>query len=176
MSAIGLRVSCDCGALDAGLAAMNARVATAIARGLNAGGEKVRTRVQRELKEQTGVKAYRSITSRVRTARAFAGGLAYQIIVTGKGIPVEEFPVAVTAKGVDAKTWGVDHLFKRSFREKDRGGLRARTTSSRFPIRRLYGPSLPKELGKGSTPGAFYVAVSEFVGPAILRNLARVAG
>lgn len=165
---------------------LRARIPMAIARGLNEGGDKVRTRVQRGLKEQTNVKAYRSITSRMRTTRAFAEGgrtagsggeaLSYSIIATGKGIPITEFPLSVTSKGIDAKTWGVDHLFKRSFKEKLTGKLRARLGSERFPIRALYGPSLPKELGKGSIPGIFYASAAEFVPPAILKHLARVMG
>ena len=152
-----------------------AKIPQAIARGLNESGDLVRTRVQRALKGQTNVKSYRSITSRIRTVRAFAGSLHYDIVATGKGIPIEEFPVAVTGKGVDAKTWGVDHIFKRSFQETS-GKLRARLGSSRFPIRALYGPSLPKELGRGEIPGVFASATAQFVPPAIIKYLARALG
>lgn len=156
----------------------------AIARGLNEGGDKVRTRVQRELKEQTGVKAYSSITSRISTMRAFPEAarqegvgqraMAYQIVAHGKGIPIAEFPVSVTSKGVDAKTWGVDHLFKRSFQQKKKGGLRARLTSSHEPIRALYGPALPKELLKGAVVDVFRAATAEFVPGTILKHVARM--
>ena len=152
------------------------KIPQAISRGLNEGGDLVRTRVQRALKAQTNVKSYRSITSRVRTVRAFPGSLHYDIVATGKGIPISEFPVTVTSKGVDAKTWGVDHLFKRSFAEGGTGVLRARLSSSRFPIRKLYGPSLPKELGRGETPGVFASAVAQFVPPAIVKHLGRALG
>ena len=162
--------------VDVTLPKVNAsKVPQAIARGLNEGGDLVRTRVQRALKVQTNVKNYRSITSRVRTVRAFAGGLRYEIVATGKGIPIAEFPVAVTSKGIDAKTWGVDHLFKRSFQEAN-GKMRARLGSSRFPIRALYGPSLPKELGRGDIPGVFASATAQFVPPAIAKHLARALG
>lgn len=168
------------------LAKAHARIEAAIARGLNEGGDKVRTRVQRGLKTQTNVKAYRSITSRMRSTRAFAegsrsegsvgGALTYSIIATGKGIPITEFPVTVTLKGVDAKSWGVDHLFKRSFKEKFKGALRARLGPARHPIRALYGPSLPKELGKGDIPTIFYASAAEFVPPAIVKHLAKALG
>jgi hypothetical protein len=79
-------------------------------------------------------------------ANVFASALVptKATIATGKGIPITEFPVTVTSKGVAAKTWGVDHLFKRSFTEKLTGKLRARLGPSRFPSRALCGPSLPK--------------------------------
>ncbi len=169
MSAFEVKVAFSAKRID------TSRIATAIARGLNEGGDLVRTRVQRTLKTQTNVKNYRSITSRVRTVRAFAGGLHYEIIASGKGIPIAEFPVAVTSKGVDAKTWGVDHLFQRSFQETN-GKLRARLGHSRFPIRALYGPSLPKELGRGDVPGVFTSATAHFVPPAIVKHLARALG
>jgi hypothetical protein len=156
------------------LEATRARLPRAIAQGLNQGGDRVRTVVQRTLKEQTSVTLYRSITSRMRTARAFEGSLAYQIIATGKGIPIKEFPVEVVQGGVEAETWGAEHLFKRSFRQRYLGGLRARIGTGRFPVRSLYGPALPKELGQGATPAAFAGAAAEFVPPALLRALGRV--
>jgi hypothetical protein len=161
----------DISRLGRDFAKIQARLPKAIARGLNQGGERVRTSVQRALKERTNVKAYKSITSRMRTTRAYEASLTYQIIATGKGIPIEEFPLTVVkgqGGGVDAKTWGVDHLFKRSFREKFTGKLRARTSSSRVPIRKLYGPALPKELGAGEITSLFYSAAAELVPPRVI--------
>ena len=169
MSLIDVKVDLSSVRFDA------SKVPQAIARGLNEGGDLVRTRVQRALKVQTNVKSYRSITSRIRTVRAFAGSLHYDIVASGSGIPIEEFPLTVTGKGVDAKTWGVDHLFKRSFQEAN-GTLRARLGRARFPIRKLYGPSLPKELARGDIPGVFANATAHFVPPAIVKNLLRALG
>jgi hypothetical protein len=144
----------------------------AIARGINDAGGKIATRVRRGLREQTDVSKYASITSRTATIRAGAGNLYFAIVAHGKGIPIEEFPVVVTSQGVDAKPWGVDHLFQRSFRERYRGGLRARLSAERFPIRRLYGPSLPRELGKGNIPAIFYDGCAELLPAAIIKSLA----
>ena len=60
---------------------MQAKLPQAIARGLNEGGDKVRTQTQRALQKQTGLTRYASVTKRVRTARAFPGGMNYSIIV-----------------------------------------------------------------------------------------------
>ena len=148
----------------------------AIARGLNEGGDKVRTQVQHALKERTNVKSYRSITSRIRTVRAHAGGLQYEIVAKAAPIPIEEFPVSVTSKGVDAKTWGVDHLFKRSFSEGGTGKLRARVGTARFPIRKLYGPNLGKELVGPEVQRVFASATAEIVPPIIAKHLAKALG
>jgi hypothetical protein len=101
----------------------------------------VRTRLQRALFEQTTPKAYKIIPSPVNTARAFAesertltkagvpnakAALTDQIIVSGKLIPITDFHVHATRKGVDAEVWGVSHVFQRSFQQKFKGGFRAR--------------------------------------------------
>jgi hypothetical protein len=157
-------------------AVMRASIPRALSLGLNEGGDKVRTQVQRALKQQTNVKAYSSITKRMRTVKAGPGSLSYAIVATGKGIPIKEFPVHLTMRGVDADTWGVEHLFARSFGIKGEGvgGFRARLGTERYPIRRLYGPALPKELNRGVVPSVFVLSAGEFVPPAIMRQLARV--
>lgn len=155
------------------------RVETAVARGLNEGGDLVRTQVRRALKEQTGVKAYRSITSRTEQAgkgtnRAAPGRLTYAIYASRKPIPLGEFPVKVTVGpggGVDGKTWGVDHLFKRSF--VLHGKFKARLGSARMPIRTLLGPNLAKELTKDRSAAAFWSTTAEAVPPAVLKQLAK---
>ncbi len=160
------------------IAALEKSIQLALARGINEGGDKVRTQVQRALKTQTGVTKYASVTSRMKDSgrgwnRAAPGKLIYAIVATGKGIPIREFPVADTGHGIDAKTWGVDHLFRRSFAIKGRGpaGFRARLGDKRFPIRKLYGPSLPKELTKGDAVQVFHATAQRFVPPAVMKHL-----
>ena len=63
---------------------MQAKLPQAIARGLNEGGDRVRTQVQRALQKQTGLVKYGSVTKRARTARAFPANMNYSIIVSGK--------------------------------------------------------------------------------------------
>ena len=142
----------------------------AMREGLYEGGDKVRTRVRRALKVQTNVKAYGSITQRVPGVRA---GLTYIIRGEGKGMPIELFPVSAPGPVV-ASPWGVVHTFKRSF--ANRLGYRARTTSKRFPIRRLYGPSVAKEIVKDQSAEAFEAGVRADVLAAIEKRLARLFG
>ncbi|WP_051335293.1 hypothetical protein [Methylocapsa acidiphila] len=159
-------------------AAFEKALSSAIARGLNEGGDKVRTQVQRTMKTDTNVTKYASIVSRMKDsgrgwARAAPGRLAYQIVASGKGIPIKEFPVRDTGKGIDAKTWGVDHLFKRSFGIKGKGvaGFRARLGAKRLPVRGFYGPSLPKELTEKVVLATFYRSAEAYVPPAVLKHL-----
>ena len=185
---IGFRVAF---AKKGGFDKLSKAMPMAIARGLNEGGDKVRTQVQKSLWKQTGATSYtRSILPRVRTKHAFGQGfapksgigpiagasLSYEIIVDGKWMKLEEFKVSVTNKGIDAKTWGVDHLFQRSFLfngEKAKNPYKARLGKSRFPIRGLKGPNLAKELDRGDTPKRFYLYARLYVGPAILKHIAK---
>jgi hypothetical protein len=181
MSLIEVRVTLAAGSLGQ-LRQWQAKIPGAIARGLNEGGDKVRTQVQHALWRQTGVKRYSSITSRVRTVRAFPGKLSYQIIATGKGMKISEFPLRVTSGpggGVTANVWGIGHLFQRSFQIAGRAGdsgLRARLGPARKPIRALYGPALPKEIGKAESAATFYATAAAVIPATIMKHLMKAAG
>ena len=142
--------SSDLKKLQRTLERMQAKLPQAIARGLNEGGDKVRTQVQRALQRQTGLVRYGSVTERTRTARAYTTGtaaksgigpprsasLSYSIIVSGKPTKPDEFHTRVTkgrGGGVTVWLWGVAHKFKRSFQSPwlAGGGLRMRTEAVR---------------------------------------------
>ncbi len=165
--------------LNRELVRLSAKVPLAIARGLNEGGDKVRTQVQHALQRQTGLVMYRSVTSRVHTIRAYPGKLDYQIIAKGKpAIPIKEFRARLGPRGVVAFPWAKEHDFKRSFVGKGRvsGGFLARLGKERFPVRRLFGPSLAKELDKGESAQAFNSGADAFVPPAIEKHLDKLLG
>jgi hypothetical protein len=165
--------------LDRELMRLSAKIPQAIARGLNEGGDKVRTQVQHALQRQTGLTMYSSVTSRVHTMRAYPGMLNYQIIAKGKpGIPIKEFRAILRPRGVVAFPWGKEHDFKRSFVGKGRvsGSFLARLGKERFPLRRLFGPSLAKELDKDESAQAFNSGASAFVPPAIEKHLDKLLG
>ena len=152
------------------------RVLRAIGDGLNEGGDKVRTQVQKALWKQTGVVKYTSVTKRMHTLRASqatGGGLRYQIIASGKGIPIKEFKVSAGKSGVVAFPWAVEHDFKRSFALSG-ARYKARVGAARFPIRSLFGPSLPKELVKEASAATFLREAEREVPAAILKRLARL--
>jgi hypothetical protein len=105
-------------------------------------GMKARTQVRRALKQQMGTKRARPINANTRSY-VTDGGFAFVIEGSGKGLPIEEFPVRVVKAGVWASPWakgGCSTLLRQ------RPRLCARLGKSRFPIRKLFGPALPKEL------------------------------
>ncbi|MBZ0230305.1 MAG: hypothetical protein K8F58_17895 [Bauldia sp.] len=137
---------------------------------LRASGDKTRTQVRRALKDQTGVKAYGTITRYTRSY-VHEGGLAYSVEGVGRGLPIDYFPVRVTGRGVSASPWRVVHNFKRSFAN---GGYFARLGPSRFPIRRLYGPSIAKEIVKDQALAAFLDAGPREVARILPMKMARL--
>jgi hypothetical protein len=141
----------------------------AVQDGLTEGGDKVRTKVRKALKAQTNPIKYATITSRVDGKR---NGFSYFIEAKGGGLPIKEFPHSAPGS-VSASPWGVARTFKRSF-VKAGGALVARLTRKRFPVRKLYGPSLSKELVKDQSLAAFEVGVRADVVPAIDKRLARL--
>ncbi len=173
MSGISVVVSGTLGTIIAPLSKLtNPAAMQPLREGLYEGGDKVRTGVRKALKAQTNVLKYDSITSRVNSRRE---GLTYGITGEGKGLPIREFPHAAPGHIV-ASPWGVSHTFKRSFVKPDSGAFVARLSSKRFPIRKLYGPSLAKEIVKDQSLDAFEVGVATHVVPAIEKRLARVFG
>ena len=159
---------------------VQAKLPQAIARGLNEGGDKVRTQVQRGLQKQTSLLRYSSVTKRVRTTRAFPGGLAYSIVVAGKP-PTKptEFRTRITTGpggGVSIIMWGVVHKFKRSFQQKYRLGLRARLGAARDKIRGFDGPNLAKEAVKDQTAEAFFRTTGAVVAPIVEKQMMRALG
>jgi len=175
-----LSLSIDCSDLkkvQRALERMQAKLPQAIARGVNEGGDKVRTQVQHALQRQTSLVRYGSVTKRVRTTRAFPGGLSYQIVVSGKP-PTKpaEFRTRVTTGpggGVTIFMWGVAHKFKRSFQQKFKLGLRARLGAARDKIRGFDGPNLAKEAVKDETAKAFFETTAAVVAPIVEKHMQR---
>lgn len=176
------------------LARLQEQLPQAIARGVNEGGDKTRTQVQRTLQKQTSLLRYNSVTKRVNTMRAYGsatpksgigpigpGSLSYAIIVHGRPpTKPNEFRVKVVkgkGGGVSILMWGSWHKLKRSFQiagYSGSAGLKARLGKDRKPIRGFDGPNLAKEATTGEAPGVFFESVAAFVLPAVAKQIARI--
>lgn len=183
------------------------RVHKVLREGLREGGDKVRTKVRRALKEQMGVKRYGVVVKHVVGVLGHSGALTYVIRGDGKGLPIEEFPVRAKAgpgairwsarehwklqpreslgrfgkiqdvpPEVTASPWGIARTFKRSF--VGRGGYRAAIPGDKggWMMRKLFGPSVAKEIVKDRSARAFEMAVRTDVLPAVEKRLGRLLG
>ena len=155
------------------LAAIPAKARKAMADGLNEGGDLQRTKVRRDLKDQTGVSRYGAIVKRTGAKRAGPGSLEYQIRGERGGMPVKEFPVkARVGAPVTATLWNVAHNFgPRSFKSSRRGLLKRRVGAARMPIEGFNGPSVAKEIVKDQTAAHFTATAGPTVERAVLKRL-----
>jgi hypothetical protein len=107
-----------------------------------------------------------------RTYPASALNLRYEIAVTGAPISLSEFDARQGRAGVSAAPWGKRRLFAHTFMV---GSLNdqvfMRTSHNRLPIRKLWGPSLPKELVKDEVANAFKRVVAEDGGRRVLHEI-----
>ena len=142
-------------------------------RGLINGGDKLRTEVRKALKYQTGVIRYGAITQGVR-GYLDKGDLSYVIAASGSGLPIRNFKTTATGGrrfgnyrdqkrdgsgqfgglrskggGVTSAVWNAPRTFQRSFRRKD--GEFVAVLPGKRSKRKLFGPSLPKELPVGQS-------------------------
>lgn len=114
-----------------------------IARALNHSGRKAFTRVKRKVAREMGVK--QQVAARQMTKRAaYQGRLVFDISGRGRHMTLEHFSPRQTRRGVSAKPWGKRRVFRSTFIMN--GKVRKRKTAARFPVKALYGPSLPKEM------------------------------
>lgn len=152
-----------------------------IAQSLNEGGDKVRTDVRRALQKQSGARAYKVITERTRSVRAYEGFLRYTIIGNPKTTNIKDFKASLkrgAGGGVSASPWGIGRQFARSFSlgGSDPSKFRIRTTNARFPIRKPHGPNIAKEMLTGNVPTVFILSVSAQIGPVMFKRIQRALG
>lgn len=141
------------------------RTPAALARALNWTGDKARTTATRILAQVAGL-SYGRTRKEIKTKRAQRYDLEYDISVSGMPFSLQAFGAHQTARGVSAAPWGQRRIFPHTFIVAKLGGqVFVREGSARMPIRKLWGPSLPKEFVRDVVPKAFIAtAEDEFAG------------
>lgn len=137
---------------EAAVARLGEQAATrAFNRALNSEGNKVRTQVRRALRQQTGAKAA-LINRETRSIRSTFSNLTYTIEARGDYLGLSHFSPRQFAYGVRAKPWGRWQRFDSAFLV---GSLAnnafVREGSARLPIRKMFGPAIPKEMVQDAT-------------------------
>ena len=142
-------------------------------RALNSEGNKIRTLVRRSLRQQTGAKA--ALVSReTRVIRSSFSNLSYTIEARGEHLGLSHFSPRQFGYGVRAKPWGRWQRFDGAFLV---GSLSnnafVREGRARLPIRKMFGPAIPKEMLKDATRDAFEAAQPDVLAEAT-RQIARL--
>lgn len=157
------------------LAAAGKRAPQVIARSMNHAGDRGFTVVKSTLAKEMGIRAGK-VAEGLSKRRAFPGRLEYRITGRGAAISLKEFKARQTRPGVSAAPWGQRRVFKSTFVVGSLGGhVFKRTGSSRSPIEKLWGPSIPREMVQGATYDAFQTTVVGRLGERVAHELARLA-
>lgn len=118
----------------------------AFARAMNFVGSKANTQVRRQVAKQSGIK-YGDVSKQVRLRRANVSKLEATIVGRGQTFPLKYFNARQFSYGVRANPWNRSQQFKSAFivdaYDQD---VFVRTSSERFPIKKLWGPSVPNEM------------------------------
>jgi hypothetical protein len=173
----------SCGFKDA-----EKKAAKNIARMIDSVGNKTKTAVKRATAKQAGVK-YGSLGETItsRTILGHGGAIArgeYEIIARGVTLSLKEFTPRAEAGGISAAPWGRRRSFLHAFfgpgghvfvRAHPSQGTRRgpRPVHSQLPIRKLWGPAIPKEMVKDEAEQVFYRTVEKLFAVAIEAQIAK---
>jgi hypothetical protein len=145
----------------------------AVGKAIDEVGNKTKTKVIRATAKQAGVKYGRVrgvVSSRQVMGRAGAG--QYEIVARDATLSLKEFGASKGSRGITARPWGIMRRFPHAFFGPG-GHVYERTSRLRFPIKMLWGPSIPKEMVKDQAEETFHRMVGELLGPAIEKWLLR---
>jgi hypothetical protein len=119
------------------------QVRRAAARALNRTGQQVRTRAVRDTAKTMGLTGKR-VREAITLFKANPNALYAEVKAKGQPISLKEFKARQTRKGVTAKVMGERKLYRHRFIVQSLGGhVFEREGKKRFPIRKLWGPSVP---------------------------------
>lgn len=138
-------------------------------RALNYEGAKVFTSVRRAVREQSSIPTWvvwRAMRSR-KASTKMGGSLEFAIIGRGRELSLRHFGPRQLAAGTRAKVWGRLQMYHEAFMGprpgmvsvKLGGHVFTRTTSKRFPIKRLSGPSVPREMVRDQSRAVFEASI-----------------
>jgi hypothetical protein len=132
-----------------------AQCAKALQMAVNDAGNLARTQVVRTLAIQMGL-PFGTVRQGLQTKTARGGDLTYELNSSGGYLSLKSFDARQVRAGVSARPWGQRRVFRSAFVIPRFGGeVFVRTSRARFPIKKLWGPSMPQEMIRGAVPKAF---------------------
>lgn len=147
--------------------------AAAMRMAVNDAGNAARTRVIRTLATQMGLPV--STVRQGLQIKPAGRELIYEINSAGGYLTLRSFDAVQRRAGVSARPWGVRRIFRGTFIVRSLGGqVFRRTTRARFPIVKLWGPAMPRELVRDKVPLVFEQEVSNRLAPRLRHHLSRL--
>jgi len=134
----------------------------AAARAVDHTGKKLYTQVARTLAKQVGLPLGKlKSLGNLKKRATFGTNPEFVIRSSGRPLSLHQFGARQTAKGVKAKPYGKSTLFKSAFLvPRWNNEVYWRVGSSRFPVQRVVGPHIPRELVRYQTQQLFQTFVS----------------
>lgn len=146
----------------------------AIRKAVDEVGNKTKTQVIRAVSKQAGVKVGRA-RGVIHSAQAMGTGSgAYTITARDVTMSLKEFSPRQTSKGVSAKPWNVKRVFPHTF-FGPHGHVFVREGKAQLPIKKLWGPNIPKEMVKDQAERVFFSNVDTLLPAAVEKWLLRQA-
>lgn len=146
------------------IGAIGDKAPQAIGRAINRTVDQVYTLTVRTLVKQTSApRAVVASSIRKRYASTSGGALEGALVATGRELPLKLFKPRQFKAGTKATVWGKRQLFPGAFMgprpgtlaPRLKGHVWTRESKDRLPIKKLYGPSIPKEMVKDESAGQF---------------------
>ena len=148
-----------------------------ISRALNDTGTSAFAVVKRRLQEIMGAGSQKEVEKELRKIRATPSRLTFIIIGLGRPWSLKRFKPKQRKRGVSAKPWGVSRVFPGTFvPEALHGHVFKRVGTARLPIKKLWGPSVPKEMMDDAVFQALVAKVDERLPNRLLHHLGRALG
>lgn len=140
---LNISVKLDVRAMKREFAKEHRKIEQAAARAINRAAEGGATAAARDISAKTKLKV-REIRKRMTIRRARPGYLIAEIHAHPYAPNLKAFRPTQNAKGTAASAWERRKTYMHAFIHPRTGSVVTRTTNSRFPLKGLYGPSLPK--------------------------------
>jgi len=147
----------------------------AVAKAIDEVGNKTKTQVTRAVAKQAGVKYGKAKGVIVSRQAMGVGNGEYQIVARDVTLSLKEFSPKQGKKGVSARPWAKRRVFPHTFLGPG-GHVYVRQGAARLPIKKLWGPNIPKEMVKDEAEATFYRVSQEMLGPAVEKWLLRQIG
>jgi len=134
----------------------------AAARAVNHTGKKLFTQVKRTLAKQVGLTVGKLVQlGNLKKRATYGTEPSFTIRSYGRPLSLHHFGARETAKGVKAKPYGKSTLFKSAFFvPRWNNEVYWRVAKARFPVERVAGPHIPREMVRYQTQQLFQTFVS----------------
>jgi hypothetical protein len=149
-----------------------AEAPAALSRALNRTGDMVVTAIGRELASETGM-GVRDVREHIEADKSSPGNLVYEFTISGEYTSLADYDPHQTREGISARPWAHRRTFPGTFMGPNEQVYR-RLFETRLPIKKLYGPNLAVEFGRGNSEAVAREKVRQVMPVRLAHELSRV--